>query len=711
MISQSLMLVQISLRNLLASKLNLLIGGLLLMGTFFFVFFGALLDTLSDSMSKSVVGSVAGHIQIYSSKSKDELSLYGSMGGDPDLTAITEFPKIKAALETLPNVKTVVPMGTSAALITSGNTVDLTLERLRELYKQRDGKSTNPSAVKLSPEEAAKQIESQKGHVRQIVKVLQGDTEKAGVMLDESKTDADAKAALTKVAGDEFWQNFEADPYASMEFLENKIAPQVTDGSLMFLRYVGTDLDTFQKSFDRMEIIDGQRVPEGRRGFLIAKFFYEEFMKLKNARRLDKIKDGLATGTRTIAADADLQRFVKENSQQTRELVLQLDSIKTTDAVGRLQKLLGDDKESDLGTLLARFFTMTDENFAVRYAWFYSDLAPLLELYRVRVGDTLTIKAFTRSGYVKSVNVKVYGTFSFTGIEKSPLAGQISLMDLMSFRDLYGYLTSDNTEELKQLKANTAAKDVTREGAEEALFGEGTNNVVAEATPGLIDEKKELSGVAKILRQEDLIRRVYNQKEIEGGVVLNAAVILKDGRTIEETIKQINALSEQQGLSIKAISWQQAAGMLGQVINFIKGLLLGFVAVLFLLAMIVINNAVMMATLQRTQTFGTLRAIGAQRPFVLQMVLIESVVLGLVFGAAGMLLGTIAVAVVGKVGIPAFNDYLYFFFSGPKLLPVLNAWNLLVAIVLVLIATTVSTLIPAINATRVSPLAAMQADE
>jgi ABC-type lipoprotein release transport system permease subunit len=711
MITQTLMLVQISLRNLLASKINLLIGGLLLLGTFFFVVFGALLDTLGDSMSKSVVGSVAGHIQIYSSKSKDELSLYGTMGGDPDLSAITEFPKIKQALESLPNVKTVVPMGTSGALITAGNTVDMTLEKLRELYKVRDGTSTKPGAEKLGPAEVAAQIDSQKNHVRQIVKVLQGDSEKAGVMLDVAQLDADAKAALDRVSGDQFWKGFEADPYESMEFLENKIAPQVTDGNMMFLRYVGTDLDTFQTSFDRMQIVDGQPVPAGRRGFLIAKFFYEEFMKLKNARRLDKIKEGLATGTKTIASDPDLQRYVKENSQQTREMVLQLDALKTKTAVERLQKFLGEEKESDLTTLLARFFTMTDENFAQRYAFFYADVAPLLELYRVRVGDTLTIKAFTKAGYVKSVNVKVYGTFSFTGIEKSPLAGQISLMDLMSFRDLYGYLTADNTAELKQMKEATAAKEITREGAEDSLFGEGTNNVVAEATAGIIDDKKELTGVAKTLRQEDLIRRVYNKDEIESGVVLNAAVILKDPKLLKETIVQINALSESQGLSIKAISWQQAAGILGQVINFIAGLLLGFVAILFLLAMIVINNAVMMATLQRTQTFGTLRAIGAQRPFVLLMVLIESVVLGLVFGSVGMILGSVVVAILGNVGIPAFNDYMYFFFSGPKLLPVLNFWNLLIAIVLVLVATTVSTLIPAINATRVSPLAAMQSDE
>ena len=56
----------------------------------------------------------------------------------------------------------------------------------------------------------------------------------------------------------------------ALEFLENKIAPQVSDANMLFLRYVGTDLDAFGKSFDRMQIADGQPVPPGQRGFLIA---------------------------------------------------------------------------------------------------------------------------------------------------------------------------------------------------------------------------------------------------------------------------------------------------------------------------------------------------------------------------------------------------------------------------------------------------------
>src|SRR6266576_2195495 len=127
-----LVLLQIAVRNLFASFLNVIIGGIILVGTLLVVLGSSLLDSMDEAMSKSVTGSVAGNVQLYSSQSKDELSLFGNMGGeDPDLSSIDDFPKVKQTLEALPEVKTVIPMGIKGALITSGNTIDLTLEKLR----------------------------------------------------------------------------------------------------------------------------------------------------------------------------------------------------------------------------------------------------------------------------------------------------------------------------------------------------------------------------------------------------------------------------------------------------------------------------------------------------------------------------------------------------------------------------------------------------
>ena len=710
LLNKAWVLMQIAWRNLFASPINLIIGLVILFGTVLVVVGGAMLDSLDTAMSRSVVGSVAGHIQVYSAKSKDEVSLYGGMGGEPDLSAMTEFPRIKQVLEQHPLVKTVVPMGTSGALITSGNTVDLTLERLRTLYKERDGQVAPKDGRPLSPEESLRQIASAKAHVRQIIKVLEGDVKNAVAMADQQAIEEDAPEHLQRAVSEAFWEGFDQAPYASLEFLENKIAPLASDADMLFIRYVGTDLDAFQQSFDRMQIVDGTLVPKGQRGFLVAKFFYEEEMKLRNARRLDKIKEALETDAKKrIATDPVLERYVKENASQTRDIVLQLDGLKTQAMVLRLQKFLGS-SQTDLEALLRTFFQTDDQNFMARYHFFYEQLAPMLELYRLKVGDQLTIKAFTRAGYVQSVSVKIYGTFNFKGLEKSPLAGGVSLMDLMSFRDLYGYLTTDKAEELKALKEQAGTKDVAREDAEAELFG-GGNEVVAEATAGVIDEAKELTGSAKALRNEDLVRRVYSREEIESGVVLNAAVILKDPNRIDEALLAINQLSEAEKLEVKAISWQKAAGLLGNFIMVAKTALFFVVAIIFVIAMIIINNAMMMATLQRTQTIGTMRAIGAQRGFVLHMVMLETALLGLAFGAAGMLVGTGVMAWLGHAGIPAWNDYSYFFFSGPRLLPTLTGGNLVAALVIILLVSSFSTFTPALMATRVSPLRAMQSDE
>jgi len=350
---------QIAFRNLFASRLKtIIVGGIIFFGGMLVVAGNSLLDSLVASMSRSVIGSVAGHIQVYNAKSKDPLEVMGRMMmGDPDIAQLDDFAKVRESLLKVPNVKSVVPMGISGALVTSGNTIDLALEKLRNaVYARRDAKTDADKA------RAEAQVASEKGHVKQIVSVLQGDLKNAKTVLDERAIDQEDASAVTRAASDQFWQDFDKDPLESLEFLENRIASQAADADLLFLNYVGTDFQAFQKAFDRMKIVDGTLVPPGKRGFLFAKNVYEEQVKLKAARRLDKIREGVESQGETIATDPDLQRMVRENVSQVREILLQLDAAKTTDFRAKLQRALGS-QESDVGKLLAAFFQTTDQNF------------------------------------------------------------------------------------------------------------------------------------------------------------------------------------------------------------------------------------------------------------------------------------------------------------------------------------------------------------
>ncbi|HVV49221.1 MAG TPA: FtsX-like permease family protein [Polyangia bacterium] len=736
------LVAQMAFRNLFASRLKtVIVGGIIFFGGLLVVAGNSLLDSVVAAMSRSVIGSVAGHIQVYNAKSKDPLEVMGRMMmGDPDLAQLDDFTKVRASLLKVPNVKSVVPMGISGAMVTSGNTIDLALEKLRNAVKAEKAATTDAERAK-----ARADVESEKGHVRQIVSVLQGDQKNAKVVLDEKAIDPADAEAVARASSEGFWRDFDKDPFGSLEFLENKIAPQAADADLLFLNYVGTDFQAFQKSFDRMKIVDGTMVPPGKRGFLFAKNVYEDQVKLKAARRLDKIKEGIDQQGEKIATDPDLKRMVRENQSQVREILLQLDAPKTADFRAKLQRELGS-QESDVGKLLAEFFQTDDQNFHQRYDFFYQELAPSLELYRVRIGDVLTIKAFTRSGYVQSVNVPVYGTFEFQGLEKSTLAGALNLMDMVSFRELYGFMSGEKLAEIKELQKEAGAHDIKREDAEAELFGQadapttappppiartesgsagrspsrggaGTlpgapRKIEATTTPGVSAVKHDLGeSLGGKLEREEARSRVFPPGEVEQGVVLNAAVIVKDPKKIKETIAAIEAQGKKDGLTLKAIDWQQAAGLIGQFVNVTRIVLYVAILIIFLIALVIINNALVMATLERVKEIGTLRAIGAQRRFILAMLVVEAIVVGLIFGGLGAGLGAVIVTLIGKIGIPAKSDVWFFFFSGPRLYPFIGTSNIVAAFVIVLLVSAFSSFYPAWIAMRVTPRQAMAEEE
>jgi len=692
------MLSNLAFRNLFSHwQKNLIVGSIMAFGTILVVFGTAILDSVEFSMSRSIISSFSGHLQLYSEDARDDLALFGGgMMGASDIGELSTFAQIRKRLEAIPGVKAVIPMGLNNAAMSTGNEMDRLLDDLRALVRENENK---PIQEKIS-------------QIRSVLELLENEIKRR---LDLSAVPDKLQGQLAdikKARSDAFWDGFFQDTEQSITFLESKIAQIAPDDRLIYLKYLGTDLERFSKAFDRFEIVNGAMVPPGKRGFLVNQKVYDKWLKNKVAREMDEIEKAINVDNKTIKDDAKLASRVKRMSRLYRAVTFQLSPSESEALSIKLKAILKRD-DGDISELFQQYLMVSDENFEERYNFFYENVAPIIKLYRVGIGEDLTARAYTKSGYVKSVRTKVYGTFRFKGLEASDLAGGTSLVDMMTFRELYGAVSEDTKAEVNKIQQEVGIDDVNQDSVEADLFG-GSDDIELtedETSDELIDEFAGIDLEAGSKKRKGLSDFTFDQAAIDAGLALNAAIILDDKDRIDELKARIEKVSADEGLGIKVVTWRQAAGMVGQFIVLVRVVLYVIISITFLVALVIINNSMIMATMERVTEIGTIRAIGAQQTFVLLMFLLETMVLGLVAGMTGSGIGAMIVLILGKIGIPATTPIMVFLFSGPRLFPTVEAYHLFFAAVVILIVSIVSTMYPALIATRVEPVVAMQARE
>jgi ABC-type lipoprotein release transport system permease subunit len=683
------LLLQLAFRNLGAHRIkNLLVGLILGFGTLLVVTGSSLLDSIKLSMEKSITSSVAGHLQLYSSEAKDPLALFGGTSfGAPEIGEIDDFPALEKTLLQDPNVAAVVPMGIVMPTVFGRNELDGLLEKLRDAVRLED----KAGMEVLAP------------RIREIAKDLRTELELSKAVASNQDTVASEREVLEKVDSDAFWQEFMLDPKTHIEYLDFKLAPLSPEGRIFYFRTLGTDLEQFPKQFDRFKIVDGQTVPPGQRGFLIAKRTYEEFVKNKVARELDLVAEALHEKGETIAESKSLQDRITRMARQYPRVLYQL----SPEAARKLEqemKGLMPDATGDLAQLLQHFLSIDDSNFESRYQFFYSNIAPHIQLYDAPVGSTITLRSYTASGYVRSTNIKIYGTFQFDGLERSDLAGVLNLTDLQTFRQLYGKMTEDQKQEMAGIQESVGVKEVSRADAEAALFGGGSSLESTEASTGF----DEFANVDLKTSTETLDTRTYTAEAFRNGLVLNAAVLLKDPKTLSETQSRIQNLV--QGKQ-QVVDWAQASGIVGQFILAVQAVLYVSIFIIFLVALVIINNIMVMATMERTFEIGTMRAIGAHRSFVQLLFLMETLLLGVISGAVGSLVSYLFLLYLGQVGIPAPADVVVVLFAGPRLYPTIGFDNILFGMITITLVSLLSTFYPARIAAGIPPVVAMSGKE
>lgn len=693
-----LLIGNVGLRNLWLYRIKTAVIALLLtLGTFIAVVGMSLLQDIESSMRDSIVSSVAGHLQLYSGKGKDELAIFGSsFMGRSDIGTLQDFAPYRDEVLKHPNVAAFIPMGLDMAFLGRGNELDDMLEALRAGLKSADKQliSDRVELLRFQLQQLKKELNEQRKLSRDITKIEQ------------------QLADVAKVEMPGFLDQLTQKDEEKLQFLETRIAPLSGEKFPIYLMYLGTDITLFEPNFSKFKIVSGQSLAAGQRGILIGQKVREEQLKNLVARLFDRLYKRVIRSGMTIADDAENRRYAADLPRQYTRILNYLDRRESAELSQKLSdyKIYGDKDATDLlerlTSQLKIFLEVTDTNFKERYDWFYSHIAPKIKLYEISPGESIILRSYTKSGYIKSLPLKVYGVYSFDGLEDSDLAGAINIIDLVSFRELYGQMSASAQAELSQMREKIGVKEINQENVENMLFG---NDAEVEKSRSITTHDQQDRN--EPIRFKPVLSEKFDPEEIKQGLALNAAIRLHDPTQLKQTAIELESALHSKQLDAKIVDWQAASGIVGQFVNIVRLVLIFAIVVIFIVALVIINNSIIVGTLNRTREIGTMRAIGAQKSFVAGLFLAETAIVSLIGAGLGALLSIWLLVVLQKNGIPAANDVVTFLFSGPRLYPSLR-WSLIfnVPLFIVFLATTASTY-AARYAARVKPADAMQEKE
>jgi putative ABC transport system permease protein len=177
------------------------------------------------------------------------------------------------------------------------------------------------------------------------------------------------------------------------------------------------------------------------------------------------------------------------------------------------------------------------------------------------------------------------------------------------------------------------------------------------------------------------------------------SIAAKEGTSSDELVRAVQPLVPA-SLEVKD-SQKQAAADAKEVngfLNIIRYFLLGFGAIALFVGAFVIFNTLSITVAQRTREFATLRTLGASRKQVMRSVVIEGLVIGLLASVVGLFVGVgIAKAMNALVG----GDL-------PDAGMVFKPRTIVISLVLGTVITLLASIMPALRATRVPPIAAVR---
>ena len=176
------------------------------------------------------------------------------------------------------------------------------------------------------------------------------------------------------------------------------------------------------------------------------------------------------------------------------------------------------------------------------------------------------------------------------------------------------------------------------------------------------------------------------------------SIAAKEGTSPDDLVRAVQPLVPA-SLQVKDSEQQAAADAkeTNVIVNVVRYFLLGFGAIALFVGAFVIFNTLSITVAQRTREFATLRTLGASRRQVMRSVVIEGLVIGLLASVVGLFAGVGLAQLLTALGGDLPEAGLVF---APR--------TVVISLALGTVITLLASIMPALRATRVPPIAAVR---
>jgi ABC-type lipoprotein release transport system permease subunit len=190
-------------------------------------------------------------------------------------------------------------------------------------------------------------------------------------------------------------------------------------------------------------------------------------------------------------------------------------------------------------------------------------------------------------------------------------------------------------------------------------------------------------------------------------------MLAPDQRGIDALTEQVKtALGESDDILVR--TWYEASPMTQKMMGAVEGQMAISIFIILGLASFGVLNTMLMAVFERTHELGVLMAVGMRPRRVVQLVVIESVLLGLMASAAGLVMGAALDIYLVVYGIDFSVDGKGLDFMGVAFDPVMRGEfrleRVFIVLSLVMVVSVLAALWPAFRASRLQPVQAIRAD-